>query len=144
MKKWKGNCTLPCYIRDLNIWGIWYMWGSRIHLLMQETQETWVQSLGQEDLLKEKVKIYPSILAWTIPLTKKPGRLRFMGSQRVRHNWVTKHAGTRVLEWMPHGYQRDCALHSHILLIILCIQYIIYYCIIIIIILSSQKICARV
>ena len=29
------------------------------------------------------------ILAWRIPWTEEPGRLQFMGSQRVRHNWVT-------------------------------------------------------
>ena len=28
-----------------------------------------------------------SILAWKIPWTEEPGRLQFMGSQRVRHDW---------------------------------------------------------
>ena len=28
-------------------------------------------------------------LAWKIPWTEEPGRLQSMGSQRVRHNWVT-------------------------------------------------------
>ena len=30
-------------------------------------------------------------LAWRIPWTEEPGRVQFMGSQRVRHNGVTKH-----------------------------------------------------
>ena len=30
-----------------------------------------------------------SILAWRIPWTEEPGRLQSMGSQRVRHDWVT-------------------------------------------------------
>ena len=30
---------------------------------MQETQETWVQSLGQEDTLEEEIAAHPSILA---------------------------------------------------------------------------------
>ena len=30
---------------------------------MQETQETWVQSLGQEDTLEEEIATHPSILA---------------------------------------------------------------------------------
>ena len=30
---------------------------------------------------------HSSILAWRIPWTKEPGRLWFMGSQRVRHDW---------------------------------------------------------
>ena len=32
-----------------------------------------------------------SILAWRIPWIEEPGRLQFVGLQRVRHNWVTKH-----------------------------------------------------
>ena len=38
-------------------------------------QETWVPSLGQEDLLEKKMAIYSSILAWEIPWTEKPGGL---------------------------------------------------------------------
>ena len=30
--------------------------------------------------------------AWRIPWAEEPGRLQYIGSQRVRHNWVTKHA----------------------------------------------------
>ena len=30
-------------------------------------QETWVQSLGQEDPLEEKVATHSNILAWRIP-----------------------------------------------------------------------------
>ena len=29
------------------------------------------------------------ILAWKIPWTEEPGRLQFMGLQRVRYNWAT-------------------------------------------------------
>ena len=32
---------------------------------------------------------HSSILAQWIPWTEEPGRLQYMGSQRVRHNWVT-------------------------------------------------------
>ena len=48
--------------------------------------ETWVQSLGQEDLLEKEMATLLSILAWEIPWTEKPGRLQFMGSQRVGHD----------------------------------------------------------
>ena len=34
---------------------------------------------------------HPSILAWRTPWTDEPGGLQSMGSQRVRHNWVTEH-----------------------------------------------------
>ena len=49
-------------------------------------QETWVQSLGPEDLLEKEMVTHSSTLAWKIPWTEKPGRLQPMGSQRVRHN----------------------------------------------------------
>ena len=42
---------------------------------MQETQETWVQSLGQEDPLEKEMAIHSSILAWRIPWTEEPGGL---------------------------------------------------------------------
>ena len=38
-------------------------------------QETWVQSLGQEDPLEEGTATHSTILAWRIPWTEKPGRL---------------------------------------------------------------------
>ena len=48
--------------------------------------ETWVQSLGQEDLLEKEMVAHYRILAWKIPCTEEPGRLQSMGSQRVRHD----------------------------------------------------------
>ena len=49
-------------------------------------QETWVQSLGQEDPLEKEMETHSSTLAWKIPWTKEPGRLHSMGLQRVRHD----------------------------------------------------------
>ena len=46
--------------------------------------ETWVQSLGWEDPLEKRKATLSSILAWRIPWT-----VWSMGSQRVRHDWVT-------------------------------------------------------
>ena len=49
-------------------------------------QETQVQSLGQEDPLEKGMATHSSILAWRIPWTEEPGRLKSMGSQREEHN----------------------------------------------------------
>ena len=46
-------------------------------------QETWVQSLGQEDPLEKRMATRYSILAWRVPWTEEPGGLQSMGSQRV-------------------------------------------------------------
>ena len=54
--------------------------GKETCLPEQETQETWVPSLGQEDP-------YSSILAWRIPWTEEPGGLQSIGLQRVGHDW---------------------------------------------------------
>ena len=51
-----------------------------------EMWETRVQSLGQEDTLEKEMATHSSSLAWKIPWTKEPGRLQFMGSQRVGHD----------------------------------------------------------
>ena len=47
-------------------------------------QETWVLSLGWQDPLEKGMATHSSILAWRIPWTEEPGRLKSMGSQRVR------------------------------------------------------------
>ena len=49
-------------------------------------QETWVGSLGQEDLLEKGMAAHSSILAWRIPWTEEPDGLQSMGSQRVRYD----------------------------------------------------------
>ena len=57
---------------------------------MQETQETWVQSLGWEDPLEKEMATHTSILAWEIPQTEVSGGLQSMGWQRVGHDLATK------------------------------------------------------
>ena len=49
-------------------------------------RETWVRSLGWEDLLEKEMATHSSIPAWRIPGTEEPGRLQSMESQRVRHD----------------------------------------------------------
>ena len=54
------------------------VWFFRASLVAQtvknlpEIQETWVQSLGQEDLLEKEMATNSSILAWEIPWTEEP------------------------------------------------------------------------
>ena len=49
-------------------------------------QETRVRSLGREDPLEKEMATHSSIIAWKIPWTEESDRLKFMGSQRVRHD----------------------------------------------------------
>ena len=63
--------------------------GSVVKNLLAQ-QETWVQSLGWEDLLKKEMATHSSTLAWQIPWTEEPGRLQSMRVQRVGHDLATK------------------------------------------------------
>ena len=54
---------------------------------VQETSETWVRSLGQEDPLEEEMATHSNILAWSLSEREEPGGLQSTGSQRVRHEW---------------------------------------------------------
>ena len=69
--------------------------------------ETWVRSLGPEDLLEKEMATHCSILAWRIPWVEEPGGLQSTGSQRVRHYWAT--SLSLSLYW---NYTWMCFLHS--------------------------------
>ena len=64
-------------------------------------QDIWVWSLGGEDPLEKEMATHSSILAWRIPQMEEPAGLQSMGSQRVRHNWVT--SLTFHLPWVLIG-----------------------------------------
>jgi len=66
-----------------------YLGGSAGKKNLPAMQETWVWSLGWEDPLEKGMATHSSILAWRILWTEEPGRLEFMGLQRIRHSWVT-------------------------------------------------------
>ena len=79
-------------------------------------QETWIWSLGWEDLLEKGMASHSSILACRIHWTEEPGGLQSIGPQRVRHEWVTSlslftfthwrrqwHPTPVLLPGKPHG-----------------------------------------
>ena len=57
---------------------------------VQETQEIWVRSLGQEDALEEEMASHSRIFAWEIPWTQELAGLQPMGSQESDHDLSTK------------------------------------------------------
>ena len=52
-------------------------------------QETWIWSLGQEDLLEKGRATHSNILDWRIPWTEEPSELQSMVLQSIRHDWAT-------------------------------------------------------
>ena len=61
-------------------------------LPMQETEETQVPSLSQEEPLEKGKATHFSILAWEIPWIEEPCGLQSMGLQQVRQ--LSTHAHT--------------------------------------------------
>ena len=49
-------------------------------------RETWVRIPGQEDPLEKEIATHSSTLAWKIPRTEEPVRLRSMGLHRVAYD----------------------------------------------------------
>ena len=76
-----------------------FIWTSVVAQMVKNLpamHETQIQSLGQEDPLKKGIATYSSVLAWKILWRQEPSGLQPMGSQRVRHDWITL-----SLSWFP-------------------------------------------
>ena len=81
---------------DLTIWSKWTSLVAQMVKRLPTMWDTWVQTLGWEDLLEKEMAPHSSILAWKIPWTEEPGSLQSMGSQRVRHDWATSLSFTTI------------------------------------------------
>ena len=79
---------------------------------MQETQETWVLSLGVEDPLDLGMSLHSIILAWKIPWAEEPGGLQLMATKpqtglstaqdrKISLKWSEKAAGGGLM-CIPH------------------------------------------
>ena len=73
--------SLVFYLFYLQILYILFVFIPRYSLVAQTVKrlptmrETWVQSLGREDLLEKEMANHSCILAWRIPRTEKPDGL---------------------------------------------------------------------
>ena len=86
---------------------------------MQKPQETWVWSLGAEDLLEKETATHFSILASKIPWMEEIGGLQTMGSQRVGHDWVTNtltqdHLSFRMWQLQSAGFTESFKNNTHV------------------------------
>ena len=62
--------------------------------------------------LEEAMAPHPSPLAWKIPWTEEPGRLRSMGSLRVGQDWATS---LSLFAFHFHTLEKEMATHSSVL-----------------------------
>ena len=89
-------------------------------------QETLVWSLGWEDPLKKAMATHSSILAWEMPWTEEPGRMHFMGLQRVRHDWATNTFTHTYIYYVLYLYTHICMYYIYICTCVLYLQMYIY------------------
>ena len=94
-----------CYLRILDVFHKFMKFINLCHFLLAQMvkhlpimRETWVQSLGWEDLLEKEMATHSSILAWKIPWMEELGRLQSTGSQRVR-TWLSDFTFTFSKAW---------------------------------------------
>ena len=57
-------------------------------------RETWVQSLGREDLLEKEMATHSSIRAWKIPRTEEPGDYCPWGRKKSDTTLANEHKQT--------------------------------------------------
>ena len=57
----------------------------------------WIPGLGRSS--EEGMAAHSSILAWRIPWREETGGLQSVGSQRVGHDWETKHGTAHIQHW---------------------------------------------
>ena len=79
-----GTYAHTLILLKLNCGNYWTSLVAQTVKNMPAMQETWVQSVGQEDPLEEGTATYSSILARVIPWMEELGRPQAIGSRRVR------------------------------------------------------------
>ena len=101
----KGHCFLACGIRQLYFFfnksfllSWWFYWWNKIKRFFNMRERAWhfpiispsliLFSLLDSDLCSWLTWVWVNSGSWW--WTERPGVLRFMGSQRVGHDWVTE------------------------------------------------------
>ena len=92
--KFKISIILICWGLSFDLkfylsWRIFHVHLRRKCILLLASEMSYKYQISLSSLLcPEKVMApHSSTLAWKTPWTEEPGRLQFMGSRRVRHNW---------------------------------------------------------
>ena len=78
---------------------------------MQEMQEAWVLSLGQEDHLEEEMTTHFSILAGKIPWTEEPSCTTVLGGHKESERLNIHSLIHLLLQMALFSSNSDCPLH---------------------------------
>ena len=82
------------FFKDRLQWScsLWNCWWKRLKYQVE-------CGIGVPSFLKSPVAPHSSTLAWKIQWSEEPGGLQSMGSQRVRHDWVTSLSLFTFMHW---------------------------------------------
>ena len=80
-----AKVACSCFVNKDLVTKVWLPGGSDGEVSAYNA-ETQVRSLDWKDPLEKEKATHSSSLVWKIPWTEEPGRLQFMGSQRVGHD----------------------------------------------------------
>ena len=81
--------------------------------------DIWVLRLTYSFMMKKGMATHSSVLAWRIPWTKAPSGLQSLGSQRVRHDWVTETQKFKNVDYVLLNYNiciHHICIHTYIYL----------------------------
>ena len=88
-----GHLTLPAWVPvfvragfGMRSWGWWSSLVAQMVKNPPAMQDSWVQSLGQEDPLEKGMTTHSCILARRTSWTEEPGGLQSMGSEITKLN----------------------------------------------------------
>ena len=73
--------------------------GNQVTTCHNATRNKYINKHGVACNLEKAMATHSSTLAWRIPWMEEPGRLQFMGSLRVRHDWATSLSLFNFLHW---------------------------------------------
>ena len=82
-------------------WEVRWIWHIRQNFVAKFVQllRCWFCSMQLAIAMEKAVAPHSSTLAWKIPWTEEPGRLRSMGSLRVSHDWATSLSLFTFMHW---------------------------------------------
>ena len=113
VNRWPSSSSLSCRLaRELSE-DLFYksinptQWASLVAYIVKNLP---AMQYIRVDSLEKGMATHSSILAWRIPWREELGKLESMGSQRVEHDWATKHTHSHstlfregsLLLWLNH------------------------------------------
>ena len=80
------------------VWSFRFLWSNFLSL-MSNLYDTKLNCLNLKRMKEKAMAPHSNTLAWKIPWTEEPGKLQFMGSLRIGHDWATSLSLFTFMHW---------------------------------------------